>query len=350
MFIPIVILIFIFFAITLKREDTAQIFVNEIKNHSGISLSKLFLEKFPGEKIIKIAKQKGGYANLIFTIRSSRQDYILRLLTDRCQKAIFKDLYLSQFMAEKGLSPKVYYVNYSQGMLIIDKIKDRSIFFGIAEKENMPLMLADMLKNLHLVKPQGKYVPKNIMATIDHQLRGLKFSGKFQTLIDDISQALPLIAEELNKDMQKRTSFIHADLSPFNILFDGKKIWVIDWETAGYGDPLYDVATIMSLMLLKPNERQDFLNRYFDRDPTKEEKRVIYLNMVACLICYGTFCLNLAGKALVEQIKPMSPTYSFDEIKKAVSNIDQSQMQLQIANIFLTEAKRLLHLLHDHQN
>ena len=36
----------------------------------------------------------------------------------------------------------------------------------------------------------------------------------------------------------------HNDPNPANILFDGERLWLIDWETAYRNDPLVDVATL----------------------------------------------------------------------------------------------------------
>ncbi|WP_421995517.1 phosphotransferase [Reyranella sp.] len=37
----------------------------------------------------------------------------------------------------------------------------------------------------------------------------------------------------------------HNDLNPHNILFDGERLWLIDWETAYRNDPLIDPATVI---------------------------------------------------------------------------------------------------------
>jgi hypothetical protein len=37
----------------------------------------------------------------------------------------------------------------------------------------------------------------------------------------------------------------HNDAIPGNILFDGRRLWLIDWESAYRNDPLVDVATML---------------------------------------------------------------------------------------------------------
>jgi thiamine kinase-like enzyme len=37
----------------------------------------------------------------------------------------------------------------------------------------------------------------------------------------------------------------HNDSIPSNILFDGDRLWLIDWESAYRNDPLVDVAIVL---------------------------------------------------------------------------------------------------------
>ena len=36
----------------------------------------------------------------------------------------------------------------------------------------------------------------------------------------------------------------HNDLLPANILDDNERIWIVDWEYAGMGNPLFDLAGV----------------------------------------------------------------------------------------------------------
>ncbi len=36
----------------------------------------------------------------------------------------------------------------------------------------------------------------------------------------------------------------HNDVNPFNVLFDGDRLWLIDWEIAFRNDPFADVASV----------------------------------------------------------------------------------------------------------
>lgn len=70
---------------------------------------------------------------------------------------------------------------------------------------------------------------------------------------------------------------VHGDFSPKNVLVGDDGLWVIDWEIAHVGDPVFDVAFLCSHLLLKSiHRRRDaelhreaaaaFLAAYGDRD------------------------------------------------------------------------------------
>jgi tRNA A-37 threonylcarbamoyl transferase component Bud32 len=54
----------------------------------------------------------------------------------------------------------------------------------------------------------------------------------------------------------RRLCLVHGDFSPKNVLVGGGSAsWVLDWEVAHYGDPVFDVAFMLCHLLLKSVHR-----------------------------------------------------------------------------------------------
>jgi phosphoglycerate dehydrogenase-like enzyme/tRNA A-37 threonylcarbamoyl transferase component Bud32 len=51
--------------------------------------------------------------------------------------------------------------------------------------------------------------------------------------------------------VSRRSALVHGDYSPKNILADGSRIVILDWEVAHWGDPRFDVAFCLTHLLLK---------------------------------------------------------------------------------------------------
>ncbi len=59
----------------------------------------------------------------------------------------------------------------------------------------------------------------------------------------------------------------HHDLLPGNVLDDGERLWLIDYEYAGFGTAMFDLAGIASNAGFSAEESEYMLGYYFDRPP-----------------------------------------------------------------------------------
>ena len=61
--------------------------------------------------------------------------------------------------------------------------------------------------------------------------------------------------------------FGHNDLLPGNFIDDGERIWLIDWDYAGFNSPLFDLANLASNNELDAEQEAWMLATYFGRKP-----------------------------------------------------------------------------------
>ncbi|GAA5092227.1 aminoglycoside phosphotransferase family protein [Microbacterium yannicii] len=95
-------------------------------------------------------------------------------------------------------------------------------------------------------------------------------------------EAAPVIATLVERMAGTRVALVHGDFSPKNVLAqpaDGGGLWVIDWEVAHTGDPVFDVAFLLHHLICKiivrPDRRhelmttaENFVQSYSDRTRT----------------------------------------------------------------------------------
>ena len=61
--------------------------------------------------------------------------------------------------------------------------------------------------------------------------------------------------------------FGHNDLLAANFIDDGERIWLIDFDYAGFNSPLFDLANLASNSELDDTQEQELLQRYFEAAP-----------------------------------------------------------------------------------
>ena len=59
--------------------------------------------------------------------------------------------------------------------------------------------------------------------------------------------------------------FGHNDLLAANFIDDGKRLWLIDWDYAGFNSPLFDLGGLASNNELAPTDEEWLLEAYFER-------------------------------------------------------------------------------------
>jgi tRNA A-37 threonylcarbamoyl transferase component Bud32 len=70
----------------------------------------------------------------------------------------------------------------------------------------------------------------------------------------DLAATIRDLADRLLSDP---VCLVHGDFSPKNVLTDGQTVWVLDWEVAHYGDPVFDLAFLLSHLVCKAIHRRD---------------------------------------------------------------------------------------------
>jgi len=81
---------------------------------------------------------------------------------------------------------------------------------------------------------------------------------------DNIGEVLLLLAEiEDTLHSVEETRPCHNDLLSGNFLDDGEKIWILDWEYAGMGDPFFDLGNFSANQELDESQCQTLLSLYF---------------------------------------------------------------------------------------
>lgn len=120
----------------------------------------------------------------------------------------------------------------------------------------------------------------------------LRLQPYFISMIDDVPARRRLLMPYVERLRTARVCLTHGDLSPKNVLVGAGLTWLIDWEVAHLGDPMFDLAFILTHLLLKArhmpphaHELRDaargFLDAYLEADGFPVADHLV--GLVGCL-------------------------------------------------------------------
>ncbi len=130
------------------------------------------------------------------------------------------------------------------------------------------------------------------------------------------------LRELIADSLKIRTSIVHGDYSPKNILVHGRDIFLIDFEVVHWGDPSFDAAFLMNHLFLKAFHRPQFAPIYFDA--AREFWKALRIGLGADTPRYFEFMtIRHLGGLMLARIDGKSPVEYIcdDETKEIVRDV-----------------------------
>ncbi|MCF6272244.1 MAG: phosphotransferase [Rhodobacteraceae bacterium] len=217
---------------------------------------------------ISIEALKGGRTNLNFTVRDRTGKYVVRLGEDIPAHHVlrFNELAASRAAHAAGLSPEVVFSD--TGITVFAFIEGKTLTEkDIGQPEYLPRVVELMRRCHHDVARHLRgpslvfwvfHVIRDYAATL--QNTASRHTGKMAKYLD--------IAAKLEAAIGPiELVYGHNDMMAANILDDGQRLWLIDWDYAGFNSPLFDLAGLAGNNLLSPAQELEMLSLYFKATP-----------------------------------------------------------------------------------
>eukprot|EP00913_Durusdinium_trenchii_P028337 g26565.t1 len=257
---------------------------------------------------IHIEPISGGITNRNFLVVDGEQRFVVRVCEDRRFLGIDRNNErLCQIAAQQaGVSPEL--VRSENGMLVTRFIDGPTIAAGTPDP---PLIerLADLLRRLHACRESmtGEllfFCPFQTVRTYAATARTLA-----APLPDDIDDLLN-DAKTLSRDIEPyHPTLCHNDLLPANILDEGDRLWLIDWEYAGIGNPLFDLASLSANCRFGSDDDKRLVEAYSPAAPAEILPQIRSLKAV-----------SLLREALWAAIQTVKSDFEFDYAAYAQDN------------------------------
>ena len=206
----------------------------------------------------------GGMTNHNYLVNDHTQRYVVRLGDDIPLHGIwrFNERAASRAAHAAGISPAVMYAD--QGVIVLQYIEGKT--YEAADVRNNLSRVVDLLKRTH--QNMAAHLEGAVLTFwVFHILRGY-FSNLRQSQSPRRSLLASLVPCAANLEAAVGAMpvvFSHNDLLAANFLDDGKRLWLIDWDYAGYNSPLFDLGGLASNNEFDDGLTATLLEHYFDR-------------------------------------------------------------------------------------
>lgn len=134
----------------------------------------------------------------------------------------------------------------------------------------------------------------------------------------------------------------HNDLNPSNLMFEGMRPWMVDWEIACAADRYVDLATVANFFTADEAEEEILLYAYFGAAPGSYRRARFYLMQQVNRLLFG---MILTGGAVAE--RPGSrltaqdlDTPSLSEMRAEMRTLGTPEGRLRFGAAFLNAARR----------
>jgi thiamine kinase-like enzyme len=178
-----------------------------------------------------------------------------------------------------GLAPPVRMCDPSNGLLVTQFIEGAPWSREDARRARNLDRIAERLRVLHGLAPSTAIHRVDFAAqarTLEAQLHAIDVQkardpaerDSASDAIDAAQASGPAIrliagaALEMLASRGPRLAICHNDLHHLNLLDDGDRLWIVDWEYGGVGDPLFDLASVACQHEYTEAERAVLLEAY----------------------------------------------------------------------------------------
>jgi thiamine kinase-like enzyme len=258
-----------------------------------------------------VERLEGGISNHNFVVTKGNNSYVARLCDERPLLGIDRrsEFVCHRVASELGIAPEV--VHHESGLLVTRFVAGRTLTPADVRQPDSISRLAKLLRQLHdaWTKLTGQIVyfcPFQAVRTYARTASNLKadLPGDIDRLLADAGALAGRIAPF-------RPVLCHNDMLAANFIDDsGGRLWLVDWEYAGIGHPLFDLANLSANAAFSDEQDRALLAAY---DGRVEPGRLIEL----CIFK----AMSSLRESLWSTIQTVASEIRFDYDRYAADNL-----------------------------
>ncbi|SDU32187.1 choline/ethanolamine kinase family protein [Stappia sp. ES.058] len=225
----------------------------------------------------------GGLSNESVLVRDASGAYVVRLGRDfpfhHVERA--RETMVTRAAVNLGFAPDLVYAE--PGVMVTRFIDGHT--FQAEDVRAHRLRIAALIRRFHREMPaevSGAGFFFWVFHVIRDYARTLHAGGS--RMADRLPEFLQAAQTMEQAQVPMPIVFGHHDLLPANFIDDGEHLWLIDFEYAGFGTAMFDLAGIASNAGLSADESVELMTAYLEHAPDAAMQRAYAAMQVASLL------------------------------------------------------------------
>lgn len=245
----------------------------------------------------------GGITNTNFTVDDQGERFVVRLGDDIPIHGVmrFNETAASRAAHIAGLSPEIVYTE--NGVLVMRFIEGHTFTEQeVSEQQNLERIIP-LIRTCHNEIPKHFKGPALVFWPFHICRNYIRTAKEGNSRVTNLLQRFLDITEELENTIGEiKLVFGHNDLLAANFIDDGKRLWLIDWDYAGYNTALFDLANLSSNNGLSPEQEDWILEVYYQQPVTNKLRHRLS----------AMKCVSLLRETLWSIVSEIHSTLDFD--------------------------------------
>ena len=254
----------------------------------------------------------GGITNINFIVNDRGRRFVVRVGDDIPIHGVmrFNELAAAHAAYAAGISPEIVY--QADGVFVMRFIEGRTLAEAdVRQPQNLERIIP-LIQTCHTEIPQYLKGPILVFWPF-HVCRSYILTAREgnSRMMDSLPHLVD-INEQLEEAIgEVKVVFGHNDLLAANFIDDGRRLWLLDWDYAGFNAALFDLAGLSSNNELSSEQEDWVLETYYQQPVTDSLRRRLA----------AMKCVSLLRETLWSIVSEIHSTLAFDYLNYTQKNL-----------------------------
>lgn len=237
----------------------------------------------------------GATTASVYRVEVGERRYLLRIEGEPSPLRNPHQYVSMRIATEAGIAPEIHYLDEAARIVVTDFVEHQPLNTYPGGPRALAQALGELFSRVQATPIFPYYV--NYADIVARLFAHVRRTGLFAAgLLDAHVERLERLREAYNAGASRLVSS-HNDPTPNNILFDGQRLWLIDWESACRNDPMVDAAIVLDHSARSQALEDVLLSAWFGRAPDEALRARLVLVRALTHLFYAGVMLSASAEA-----------------------------------------------------